>query len=550
MTPTAHGRGVARVWWRRIALGLAIVLLVVAPLVPGVIATGSALALLRVPFESVVIVLVLALVPWRSLRIVLASVFGAFIVIAIVLAGVDFGYETVLDAHFDPVDWQQLGDAFGVVASAIGSGPATLLLALALVLVAALAVAVAWAALRVDAAIRHRLRVGAPILAAATAAWVVAALVGAQLVAGQPTAAAASVDAVGTAATRVTTTLEAQAALSRQAGHDAFAGAPASDLLTKLRGKDVIIAFVESYGQVAVQDTDFSKGVDRVLHEGDAALAADGYSASSAWLTSPTFGGVSWLAHSTLQTGLWVDSQSLYSSVVRSDRFTLSDAFRKAGWRTVSDVPSDAQLWPFGTSFYHYGTLLNAGNVGYRGPRFGYARIPDQYTLKYFADHELDGPHRPVMAEIDLVSSHTPWAPLPQLVPWSQIGDGSVYDGQPAQSEQSDEVWKDPRTVQRFYGKSVQYSLGSLVSFLHNVNDPNLVVIALGDHQPATIVSGDGANHQVPISIIAKDPSVFSALSGWHWVPGLQPTPSAPLWRMDAFRDRFLTAFGSDAAGR
>ncbi len=77
--------------------------------------------------------------------------------------------------------------------------------------------------------------------------------------------------------------------------------------------------------------------------------------------------------------------------MVRSDRFTLSDAFRKAGWRTVSDVPSDTQPWPFGTSFYHYDTLLNADDVGYRGPKFGYAQIPDQYTWQYFSDHELAG---------------------------------------------------------------------------------------------------------------------------------------------------------------
>jgi hypothetical protein len=344
-------------------------------------------------------------------------------------------------------------------------------------------------------------------------------------------------------AAQASTAVRAQAALPAEIRNDAWAGRPASELLTALRGKDVVIAFVESYGRVAVQGTSCSPGVDAVLQQGQARLAADGYASRSAWLTSPTFGGLSWLAHSTLQSGLWIDRQSTYGDLIRSDRFTLSDAFARAGWRTVSDVPSDVRPWPFGRSFYSYGTLLDGRNVGYRGPRFGYARIPDQYTWKYFADHELRGPHRPVMAEVDLVSSHTPWAPLPRIVPWSRIGDGSIYTGQLAQSEPSAVVWQDPRTVRQYYGLSVQYALRSTFSFLHEVDDPNLVVVLLGDHQPASVVSGRGAGHEVPVSIVAKDPSVLRAIAAWGWQDGLRPGPDAPDWRMDRFRDRFLSAY-------
>ncbi|MES1212045.1 MAG: CDP-alcohol phosphatidyltransferase, partial [Leifsonia sp.] len=194
-------------------------------------------------------------------------------------------------------------------------------------------------------------------------------------------------------------------------------------------------------------------------------------------------------------------------------------------------------------SFYHYGTLLDTNNVGYLGPTFGYARIPDQYTWKYFWDHELAQPHQPVMAEIDFVSSHTPWAPLPTMVPWDQVGDGSVFEPQPAAGDSTSTVWQSPQRVQAAYGQSIEYSLTAMFSFLHNYDDPNLVLIVLGDHQPATIVSGKGASHNVPISVISKDPSVFQAMSEWHWQDGVLPSPHAPLWKMSAFRDRFLSAF-------
>jgi len=524
-------------------LAIAVLLLVVIPLAPGVIVEHSAAALIRLPVESILVILVLALLPWRPARRVVALAFGAFVVVALVFAGLDAAFEYALNIHFDASDWPQVGDGFGVVQDSIGAPAAiAVLVALAVVAVATV-LALAWAALRVDAAIRAGGQRASWTLTSVTAVWVVAALAGSQLVAGQPAAASASIDAVSSASSLASATLSAQAQLPHEIATDRYAAMPPADLLTALKGKDVVIAFIESYGQVAVQGTSFSDGVDQVLREGGTQLTAEGYTAQSAFLTSPTFGGVSWLAHSTLQSGLWIDTQQLYGKLMKSKRFTLSDAFRNAGWNTVSDIPSDTHPWAYGSSFYHYGTLLDSNSVGYLGPSFGYARIPDQYTWKNFYDTQLAAPHQPVMAEIDFVSSHTPWAPLPKLVPWSQIGDGSIYGPQPAEGPSTSEVWQDPKRVQAAYGQSVQYSLGAMFSFLQNYDDPNLVLIALGDHQPASVVSGAGANHEVPISIISKDPAVFRAIAGWHWQAGVLPTAAAPLWKMSAFRDRFLDAF-------
>jgi hypothetical protein len=83
-----------------------------------------------------------------------------------------------------------------------------------------------------------------------------------------------------------------------------------------------------------------------------------------------------------------------------------------------------------------------------------------------------------------------------------------------------------------------------VVSFLSSYGDRDLVVVMLGDHQPATIVSGEDAGHDVPVSVIAADPAVMERISGWAWDDGLRPGTDAPVWRMDAFRDRFLAAYG------
>jgi hypothetical protein len=228
-----------------------------------------------------------------------------------------------------------------------------------------------------------------------------------------------------------------------------------------------------------------------------------------------------------------------------SKRLTLTTAFSKAGWRTVSDIPSDDRIWPQGVSFYHYDQLYDRLNVGYRGPTFSYASMPDQYSLAAFQRRELTPGHRPLMAEIDLVSSHTPWTPLPRMVPWNRLGDGSVFDPMPAQGLTPSEAWRSAATMRTLYGRSIQYSMQALVSWVSRLHDDNLVLVVLGDHQPSTTVSGAGANHQVPISLIAHNPAVLLRTASWHWQDGLLPNPTAPVWPMDTFRNRFLDAFSS-----
>src|SRR6202000_3127021 len=129
---------------------------------------------------------------------------------------------------------------------------------------------------------------------------------------------------------------------------------------------------VESYGQTAVQGTSFSPGVDAVLQKQNSMLASAGWSTQSAWLSSPTFGGISWLAHSTLEAGVWGKSNKRYNDLLTSQRCTLSDAFKKAGWHTVADDPSDNTYWKPGKTFYHFDQLFNKTNVVYKSPRFRY----------------------------------------------------------------------------------------------------------------------------------------------------------------------------------
>ena len=537
--PGRRGRAAATV--------AAFAVLLFAPSVSGLLATGSPAGLAALPFESLAVLLVLVAVPWRPLRWAVAVLFGSFVVGVTALAALDLGFRFTVDRAFIAAsDWRQVADAYGVLSDGVGPVSALILVALIVAVAAGGVAGMAWAALRASDEVRDRGRRGLAVLTTATVVWMTGAAIGAQVMPGVPLAAAPAIDTVTATAVRSIDAVREQALFERAQRSDPFRHIPSDRLLTALAGKDVVIAFIESYGQVAVQGTSFSEGVARVLREGDEQLARDGYSARSAFVTSPSFGGVSWLPHATLQSGLWVDSQLKYDQLTTTDRFTLSRAFGAAGWRTVSHVPSNHGPWPVGTSFYGYDALVDAGDVGYRGPSFGYARIPDQYTWQHFYDRELAEPHPPVMAEIDFVSSHTPWTPLPKLVPWSQLGDGSIFHAHAAEGVPAAEVWGDSREVQRLYGESIEYSLGAMLSFLQTYDPPGLVLIVVGDHQPARIVSGPDATAEVPISIIAKDPAVFDHIASWGWDAGIHPSPDAPAWRMDEFRDRFLRAFGPE----
>src|SRR5215469_14272694 len=503
-------------------------------------------AFARIPLEGLVLVAVALVLPARPRRIV-AAVAGVSFALLTLVKILNAAFYEQIGRAFDPVyGWVEIGPAIGVVRDTIGTTLTNIALAALGLSLILLVGAITTATIHITTvAARHR-RATVRGLAALTAVWALCAGLSLQLIPGSPVA-STSAATLAVAQVRYTqTALRDQGRFEKILhGSDPEASVPASDLLTGLRGKDVVVAFVESYGQVAVQGTNFCPGIDAVLRGDTASLARAGWSTQSAWITSPSYGGVSQLAHSTLQAGLWVNTELRYADLVASRRFTLSDAFDKAGWRTVNDSPENDPVWPPGTRFYHYDKLYNRFNVGYHGPAFSYASMPDQYTYAEFQRNELTPGHKPVMAEIDTVSSHYPWAPLPTMVPWNKVGNGSIFDSMAPRGHVPLSALESAKLERKGYGKSIQYSLQALTSWVTELSDPNLVLILLGDEQPDTPITSPGASHDVPISIIARDPSVFRDIASWHWQEGLLPGRSAPLEPMSAFRNQFLGAFST-----
>jgi phosphatidylglycerophosphate synthase len=509
----------------------------VAPNQPSDLTLG---AFARLPLELLVVVALAALLPATPRR-VLAVVLGAVLGLVVLMKVLDIGFFTAFDRPFKPIDDSgYLGIGVETLSNAIGSSSANLVVAVAAVLIVALLALPALALLRVTRiAAGHR---GWALRAAAAlgVVWVALRVVGA------PVASSSAADLAIDKVQAVQTGLADRAKFAREIARDRFRATPGNRLLSGLRGKDVLLVFIESYGRVAVQDSSVSPRIDAVLDRGEAQLRAAGFSSQSAFLTSPTFGGLSWLAHSTLQAGVRVDGERRYGQLVENDRLTLTRAFKRAGWRAIGAMPGNRRAWPEGSTFYHYDQVYDRRNFGYRGPGFTVAPMPDQYTLLALQRRELGKRHRPpLFAEVDLISSHAPWTRIPRFIAWDDVGDGSIYDRLPAEKSTKASLFGDAERARAAYAHSIEYSLSTLFSFVQRYGDKDLVLVVLGDHQPATIVTGQGASHDVPVSVIAHDPKVMDQIAGWSWQEGMSPSPQAPVWPMAAFRDRFLTAFGS-----
>ena len=231
-------------------LALALVWLVlVAPDQPSRFTLG---AFARLPLELLVVVALAVLLPAAPRRLLVAG--GGVLLSALVLVKLlDVGFFTAFDRPFNPVDDSgYLG--VGIDTLRIGVGPLSAYLIVAgigVVIVSFLAIPVF--ALRRVARVAAGHRGWALRTAAALGVlWVALRLVGAPV--ASTSAASLAVDEVRA----VRAGLADSGTFADQVARDRFATTPGNRLLTGLRGKDVLIVFVESYGQVAVQGSSFS----------------------------------------------------------------------------------------------------------------------------------------------------------------------------------------------------------------------------------------------------------------------------------------------------
>ncbi|WP_124442459.1 CDP-alcohol phosphatidyltransferase [Streptomyces sp. NL15-2K] len=530
-------------YWTTTAL--AVLLVFGALLLPNTLASLQSNRFTRLPAEAIVGAAVLLALP-RRVRMGVAALFGVVLGALTVVNLLDMGFTEYLGRGFNLVlDWGLLDDAQAYVEDSMGRAMAVGATIGAGLLIVMLFVVMALATVRLSNLLVRNTQASTRATLIAGTVWITCSTLGLQFN-GMPIASNRAAGALETQARRVKDTLRDEAAFAKEAKADTFGNTPADQLVPDLRGKDVLFTFIESYGRSAVEDPDIAPGVNQTLDVSNEALKKAGYHAKSGWLTSATFGGSSWLGHSTTMSGLWIDNQQRYRTVTAGDHLTLTKAFQKTGaWDTVGVMPGVQKGWPE-QKWYGLDKLYDAFDLGYKGPKFSWSTMPDQYALEAF-QRQVHGKKRdkPLMAEVILTSSHQPWAPIPKMVGWDQLGDGKIFGPIAKAGRNSSEVLTDSDLSQQEYGKSISYSITSLTQWMERYGTDDTVLVFLGDHQPIARVSGNNASRDVPVSIVAKDPKVLDKVANWNWTDGIKPATDAPVWKMSSFRDRFLTAYGS-----
>ncbi len=533
MTPTAP----------RLILGALILhLLLVQPNHPAALTWG---ALFVFPLELPAILLGLAVLPpgrwtnWLRLGLV------ATLMLVAVLKAADFAMFSALGRGFNPISDLALIEA-GLRLAVGAIGPVLTVAAVVGALLAVFAVAAAvWWATGVWARVQLPRRAAAGLAAMAVlAVGVAGAEVGQAM--GRWTLPVAPPGAAFTTRVgveridMVRATLADLRAFEAAAASDDMAGRPG---LLGAIDRDVLIIFVESYGRASLDTPLYSETHRATLAEAEARLSDMGLAMRSGLLTAPTRGGQSWLSHATFANGLWVDNQTSYGAALASGRKTLFHLAAEAGFHTTAVMPQITMDWPE-SALMGFETVLAAKDLGYAGLPFNWVTMPDQFTFaaldRHLRDTESD---RPRFVQIALGSSHAPWVPVPTLVPWDEVGDGTIFNPMAEAGDPPDVVWRDRDRVREQYRQAIDYALRVVFDYVaqHATNPP--LVIVLGDHQAAGFVALD-ERPDVPVHIIGPE-ALVDVVADWGWTAGLLPDARAAPIPMDRMRDMILQSFSA-----
>jgi Sulfatase len=317
---------------------------------------------------------------------------------------------------------------------------------------------------------------------------------------------------------------------------------PASNF-RRLEGGDVLLMFLESYGAVTYDASEIAEVVSPARKGFADAVQATGRRVLSMFVESPTFGGGSWLAHVSLMSGMEIRDPGDYAVLMTQHRDTLPKVFSAAGYHPIAVMPGTRNAWPEG-AFYGFDAIYAEREVDYRGPDFGWWRIPDQFTLSRVAalGTERDA-GRPLFAFLPTINTHIPFLPIPPYQPdWQRLtSDEPFAHGAVAASLERTPDWLKLREP---YADSFAYTFMYLAGYVRGRMPANAVLILLGDHQPAASVTGEGARWDVPVHVVTGNDAIADRLLAAGFVEGITlPANERATRKMHELTPILLNAF-------
>ncbi len=190
-------------------------------------------------------------------------------------------------------------------------------------------------------------------------------------------------------------------------------------------------------------------------------------------------------------------------------------------------MPGLKKDWPEG-AFYGFDTIYGADALDYRGPEFGWWRIPDQFSLAALDAREIAAAPAAAAVRVlpdDLhahaVSANTAAA---DGLAARAVGHAIRCADQVTRSITETPQWTN---MGESYAASVRYAFDVLAKYLRERPEEHFVLLVLGDHQPAANVSGEGAPWDVPVHFISDRPDLIDKLLSHGFVAGTQPNSTS-----------------------
>ena len=195
-------------------------------------------------------------------------------------------------------------------------------------------------------------------------------------------------------------------------------------------------------------------------------------------------------------------------------------------------------------AYYGFDLFIDGRDLDYRGPPLGYWKIPDQFSLARFDEMHPVGPDSPPrFLFFPTITSHLPFGPVPPYqADWKRLLTPDPFGAE--ESRRLMKAYIDWLDILPKYVGMFDYTYRWLGGYLQRPEPRESVMLWVGDHQPTSSVSGEGASWDVPVHLVTRDPALLERFVALGFRAGLEPYHPS-LGGMHELTARLIQAFES-----
>jgi phosphoglycerol transferase MdoB-like AlkP superfamily enzyme len=288
---------------------------------------------------------------------------------------------------------------------------------------------------------------------------------------------------------------------------------------------DVYLIMLESYGSVLYTKEHFQDLYLDFLSAFEEQIKGAGWSATSIFSKAPTWGGGTWISYTNVMLGLSIQEQSQYAALHQAYQQipypNMGRYLHTQGYEHVWVAPIQRRISPeheaADDNFFGVDRWITLESMNYQGPLYGWGPSPpDQYTFGYIGDYH-HAQQQPTFLVFLTQNSHYPWKPMPsEVIDWRTFAEMEPVDDLLKENSEKQIVFRESR---QNYINAMAYTLKALGEFITNLDNPDAVIILIGDHQPPA-VSYKGDGYKTMVHIISQDDVFLSNFKKYGFTDG------------------------------